>query len=379
MNFIKNTVRVCHITSVHPATDVRIFIKECRSLAEVGYSVSLIAPGAKCEKKDRVRIIGISATKGGRFFRMTVTVWRVFQAALKENAHVYHFHDPELIPVGLLLRILSKKVIYDVHEDYRLNIQSRYWLPLWMRKPVSWLFELFENFSARYFSCIVSATPAIAKKFRSINENTVIIQNFPRLDELSTIKNEVTWEERLDTVIYIGGIDISLGIKEIVEAIELVQRKLNTQLILAGKFSPESLIKEIQNLPGWKNVEYRGFLSHKEVIKLLKKVKAGLAVLRPEPRYLVSYATKLFEYMSLEIPVIASDFPLWRKIVEGAGCGLLVDPLDPQAIAVAIVHILKHPEEAEKMGKRGRKAVEDMYNWSNEEKKLLWLYKNLLK
>lgn len=379
MNFTENPIHVCHLTSVHPADDIRIFIKECRTLAKAGYNVSLIAPGTKCENKEGVRIVGISPSKGGRFFRMTVTVGRVFQAALKENAHVYHFHDPELIPVGLLLRILSKKVIYDVHEDYPLNIQSRYWLPLWMRKPVSWLFELFENFSARYFSCIVSATPAIAKKFRSINENTVIIQNFPRLDELSTIKNEVTWEERLDTVIYIGGIDISLGIKEIVEAIELVQRKLNTQLILAGKFSPESLIKEIQNLPGWKNVEYRGFLSHKEVIKLLKKVKAGLAVLRPEPRYLVSYATKLFEYMSLEIPVIASDFPLWRKIVEGAGCGLLVDPLDPQAIAVAIVHILKHPEEAEKMGKRGRKAVEDMYNWSNEEKKLLWLYKNLLK
>ncbi len=379
MNFTENPIHVCHLTSVHPADDIRIFIKECRTLAKAGYNVSLIAPGTKCENKEGVRIVGISPSKGGRFFRMTVTVGRVFQAALKENAHVYHFHDPELIPVGLLLRILSKKVIYDVHEDYPLNIQSRYWLPLWMRKPVSWLFELFENFSARYFSCIVSATPAIAKKFRSINENTVIIQNFPRLDELSTIKNEVTWEERLDTVIYIGGIDISLGIKEIVEAIELVQRKLNTQLILAGKFSPESLIKEIQNLPGWKNVEYRGFLSHKEVIKLLKKVKAGLAVLRPEPRYLVSYATKLFEYMSLEIPVIASDFPLWRKIVEGAGCGLLVDPLDPQAIAVAIVHILKHPEEAAKMGKRGRKAVEDMYNWSNEEKKLLWLYKNLLK
>lgn len=378
MKFTKNPFHVCHITSVHPATDARIFIKECRSLAEAGYNVSLIAPGAKCEKRAGIRIVGIFPSKRGRFFRMTVTARRVMQSALKENAHAYHFHDPELIPVGLLLRILGKKVIYDVHEDYPLDIQSRYWVPLWVRKPVSWFLKLFENFSARYFNYIAAATPAIAKKFRSINENTVIIQNFPRLDELSTTENEIPWEERLDGVIYIGGIDISLGIKEIVEAIELVQRKLNTQLILAGKFSPESLIKEIQGLPGWKNVEYRGFLSRKEVIKLLNQVKAGLVVRHPEPHYLVSYATKLFEYMSVGIPVIASDFPLWREIVGRAGCGLLVNPLNPQDIADSIVYLLDHTEEAEKMGKRGRKAVEETYNWSIEEKKLLRLYKDLL-
>ena len=378
MNFTKNPIHVCHITSVHPATDARIFIKECRSLAEAGYNVSLIVPGTKREKKDGVRIIGISPSKRGRFFRMTVTVGRVFQAALKENANIYHFHDPELIPVGLLFRILGKKVIYDVHEDYPLDIRSRYWLPLWMQKPVAWLLEFFENFSARYFNCIVSATPTITKKFKSINNNNVTIQNFPRLDEFSTRENEVLWEDRLNAVIYIGGIDISLGIKEIVKAIELVQRKLNTKLILAGNFSPKSLKKEIQNLPGWKKVEYRGFLSRKEVADLLRQVKAGLVVRHPEPHYLVSYATKLFEYMSVGIPVIASDFPLWREIVGRAGCGLLVNPLNPQDIADSIVYLLDHTEEAEKMGKRGRKAVEETYNWSIEEKKLLRLYKYLL-
>jgi len=367
------------MTSVHPVTDIRIFAKQCQSLAEAGYAVSLIVPKAKCEKKDRVKIIGISSPKRGRLFRMTVTVWKVFQAALKENAHAYHFHDPELIPVGLLLRILGKKVIYDVHEDYPLDIQSRYWLPLWMRIPVSCLLKQFENFSARFFNYIVSATPAIAERFELINTNTVIVHNFSKFDELASTEKKIPWRKRLDAVIYIGGIDVSLGIKEMVEAIDLVQKKLFAQLILAGEFSPKSLKKEIQNLPGWKNVEYRGFLSRNKLADLLNQIKAGLVLRHPVPHYLASYPTKLFEYMSAGIPVIAADFPMWRKIVVNAGCGLLVDPLDPQAIADSIVYILEHPEEAEEMGKNGRKAVEEKYNWSREEKKLLGLYMDLLK
>lgn len=374
----KNQIHICHITSVHSATDVRIFTKECRSLAEAGYNVSLISPGANYENKDGVRIIGTFSSKGGRLFRMTVTVRRVFQAALEENAHVYHFHDPELIPFGLFLRILGKKVIYDVHEDYPLDIQSRYWLPFWMKSLTSWFFKRFENFSARYFNCVVSATPAIAKRFKQINDNTVTVQNFPRLNELSTPGKEIIWQDRSDAVIFAGGFDISRGIKETVEAIKLVQKKLKVQLILAGRFSPKSLQNDIQKLPGWKHVEYRGFVSRKKLAELLRVVKAGLDFRHPESQYQVAYPIKIFEYMSVGIPVIISNFPLWQKIVDSAGCGLLVNPLDPQAIAESIIYILENPEEAEEMGKRGKKAIEEIYNWSNEEIKLLEAYKDLL-
>ena len=379
MNSSKKAIHICHMTSVHPVTDIRIFAKQCLSLAKAGYTVSLIAPGTKIKQKNGVKIIGISSPKRGRLFRMTVTVWRVFREALKEHALTYHFHDPELIPAGLLLRILGKKVIYDVHEDYPLNIKSRYWLPLWTRKTVAWIFEHFENFFARYFNCIVSATPAIAKKFESINKNTAVVQNFPQLDELSASEKENSWQDRLNAVTYVGAIDYSRGIREIVEAIGLVKKKHNARLILAGDFSPESIKNEIKTLPGWKNVEYKGFLYRDKLTELLRVVKAGLVLLHPEPEFQVSYATKLFEYMSASIPVIASDFPLWKDILLQAGCGLLVDPLDPQAIADSIVYILEHPEEAEEMGKKGRKAVEEKYNWSREEEKLLRLYMDLIK
>jgi glycosyltransferase involved in cell wall biosynthesis len=82
----------------------------------------------------------------------------------------------------------------------------------------------------------------------------------------------------------------------------------------------------------------------------------------------------MFEYMAAGVPVIASHFPLWRQIVEGNACGICVDPLDPQAIAGAIDYLATHPEDAERMGRNGQRAVAAKYNWNIEEQKLLDFY-----
>lgn len=112
---------------------------------------------------------------------------------------------------------------------------------------------------------------------------------------------------------------------------------------------------------------------------LLGHARIGLVLLHPTPNYYDALPVKLFEYMSAGVPVIASDFPLWRKIIEGAGCGLVADPLDPHAIASAIEWLLTHPDEAEAMGKRGQEAVRKLYNWEHEAKALINFYERLLK
>jgi len=138
------------------------------------------------------------------------------------------------------------------------------------------------------------------------------------------------------------------------------------------------LYDEICVMPGWGRVEFLGWQSREQVAALLGRVRAGLVLLHPTLNYYDALPVKLFEYMSAGVPVIASDFPLWRKIVERAGCGLVADPLDPHAIASAIEWLLTHPDEAEAMGKRGQEAVHKLYNWEIESKKLRVFYEKIL-
>jgi hypothetical protein len=110
----------------------------------------------------------------------------------------------------------------------------------------------------------------------------------------------------------------------------------------------------------------------------LQKAYAGLVILHPEPNYVASQPVKLYEYMCAGLPVIASDFPLWREIVKNAGCGLLVNPKDPREISEAMKYLLTHPQEAEEMGRRGFEAIVERYNWAKEEETLLRFYSKLL-
>lgn len=371
---MKKTVKVVHLTTVHPHYDVRIFHKQAKSLAQAGYDVTLIAQHDKNEVIDGVRIIALPRPRN-RFVRIFGLAWRVFWLALRERADIYHFHDPELICVGILLRIQRKRVLYDVHEDVPRQILSKHWIPLRLRRPVSEVAGLAEKVAAWALNGIVAATPAIAARFPA--RKTVNVQNFPILGELA-VSQPIPYDRRPPDLAYVGGIADIRGAKEMIQAMELLPGNLNARLFMAGSFSPPALEQELRSLPDWSQVEFLGWQSRSQVADLLGRVRAGLVVLRPVINYIDSYPVKLFEYMSAGIPIVASDFPLWREIVTGNGCGLVVNPLDPQAIAGAVLWLLRHPEEAEAMGKRGQQAVWERYNWAVEAKKLLAFYEKVL-
>src|ERR1700704_4285949 len=369
-------LKIVHLTSVHTAFDARVFHKECKSLARSGKHVVLIAPHQRDEVVDSVEVKGIQPS-GGRLVRMTRTVWSLYREALRQNGDVYHFHDPELIPLGLLLAARGKRVVYDIHEDAPADILHKDYIPRPLRRPLTWSVRKLEEAACRRFSGLIAATPTIAKRFYSINPNTVVVHNFPMLDEIAPTV-DLPWNERPPAVAYIGSISERRGIREILQALALLSPDKPAQMMLAGPFSLEELRTELMRLPGWARVKYLRVLDRPSVANLLARVRMGLLVLQPEPNFWNAMPIKLFEYMAAGIPVIASDFPLWRHIIGEAGCGLLVDPQDPQAITRAMEYLLSHDAEAQDMGRRGRQAACELYNWNSEERVLLKFYSELL-
>jgi glycosyltransferase involved in cell wall biosynthesis len=365
--------RVVHLTSAHPADDVRIFLKECRTLAAAGYDVRLIAPGAQAAVKDGVQIVPVPASKG-RLARFTTTLAAVFFSALRQRAAVYHFHDPELMVVGIALKLCGKRVVYDVHESYREATKDKEWIPA----PLRWLLAkgtgLFEDCAAMTFDAIVSATPHIAGMFP--RRMTFTVCNYPFLSELSAASHRPMADRDPDFA-YIGTITRARGILEIIEAVGITRRQ-DIRLHVAGAPPDEQLGSELAGIAGWSRTVSHGWLSRAQVAELCRNVRGGLVILRPLPRYMDALPIKLFEYMSAGLPVIASDFLLWRSIVDGAKCGLLVDPLSPADIARALDWIAENPDEAAEMGRRGRQAVVEVYNWEQEAAKLLACYAKLL-
>jgi glycosyltransferase involved in cell wall biosynthesis len=368
------SIKITHLTSAHPRFDTRIFIKMCSSLArKENYEVNLIVADNKGDEvKNGINIFDVGK-KAGRVNRIFKTTQKVYQKAIELDSDIYHLHDPELIPIGLKLKKIGKKVIFDAHEDVALQILSKSYMNIVLRSILSKSFLVFEKFAFKKFDYIVTATPHIRDKFLKINAHCMDINNYPKLEEfdLDAIK-----EKKENAVCYIGSIAAIRGIKEIVRAMEHVG---DVKLLLAGDFREKDVEAEVRSYKGWNKIEELGFLDRIGVANVMSRSLAGLVTLHPIINYQDALPVKMFEYMAAGLPVIASNIKLWQKIINDAKCGICVDPLDPKAIAQAIEYIVKNQAVAKDMGQSGKKAVLEKYNWSIEEAKLFSVYEELIK
>ncbi|MBS0457775.1 MAG: glycosyltransferase family 4 protein [Proteobacteria bacterium] len=367
-------MKVVHVSSVHGRYDTRIFLKECRWLAAGGHEVTfIVADGNGDEVRDGVRIldVGQSRNRGERFLG---AVNRAANAGIRLRADIYHLHDPELLRIASKLRRLvdNARIIFDAHEDFPRQVLSKDWIPSMLRRPVAAVAELIENRVARKLTGVVAATPHIASRFGSVCSRVVNVNNFPMLEELVSVEPIRT---RRSYICYVGGITRIRGIVPLIDALPLVP---NVRLVLCGEFSGDGLEDEVRAAPGWSQVDYRGHVSRAGVRQVLGECMAGIVTFLPEPNHIDAQPNKMFEYMSAELPVIASDFSLWRRLVDEAGAGICVNPQSPAAIAGAIQMLLDDPAEIERMGKAGRRAVLEHYNWPNEAAKLLRFYEDMM-
>jgi glycosyltransferase involved in cell wall biosynthesis len=360
-----------HLTSVHTIHDPRIFHKQCKSLAALGHDVALIACHDRAEVVDGVRIVPIDRPRG-RLDRMVRVGGRVYRAAAGARADVYHFHDPELLWVGVLLKLRGFRVIYDVHEDVPKQVMSKPWIPRWARPLVAKAVWFVEQLAARIVDGIVAATPSIAQKFPAAK--TVVVQNFPESRFAETDGSRPA-AERTDAFVYTGGLMEVQGVREMAEAFALLPEGMTGTV--AGTFHPPALEQEITRLPGWRRVRFLGQVPRADVLRAMDDACAGLVLNHPTLNYVDAYSTKMFEYMARGLPVVCSNFPLWAQIVGAADCGIAVDPRDPRAIADAIRALNEDDELARRLGENGRRAVGERYNWEAELDKLESLYRTV--
>ncbi|RME46148.1 MAG: glycosyltransferase [Chloroflexi bacterium] len=367
--------KVVHITSAHPATDTRIFYKECSTLAKHGYEVVLVAAGAENRIDQGVRISGVPKMRG-RVGRMTATARRVVGAAVSEHADLYHFHDPELLPWVFWLHHRGEKVVFDMHENMPLAIMSKPYLNGAARYMIRFLYSLLERGFLRDIP-VIFAENSYSRYYPYVQRSEVVL-NLPEVEELLQIPGEK--KERF-TLGYMGRVAIQRGSMAMLQVVQRLQRRgLRVAFDCVGPVEKKHLseLQRFAERAGVQHVTLHGYRSPVEGWKIMARCHAGLALLQDVPNYRDSYPTKLFEYMALGLPVITSNFPLYRDIVEQRGCGLCVPPDDIDAIAEAIVWLYEHPAEAESMGERGRAAAREEFNWQTEAAKLLAFYARIL-
>jgi glycosyltransferase involved in cell wall biosynthesis len=374
----RHRAKVCILTSVHRPFDGRVFHKEAKSLARAGYEVVLIARHDKEETVAAVRVVPLPEPKN-RLHRMTKVLWRLYRLAVRENADVYHFHDPELMLVGLLLKRRGKKVIWDVHEHYPNSILDKYYIARPLRWLVSRSFDLFERLVVRFFDYVIYTTPFVGARYETMKVRSGRIENYP-LVELS----ESYAKEPREKIIYLGGMTRIRGLLEVVEAFALVnQRHPHWELCLVGSCNPASFESELKDriaaLGVAAQVTFVPWVPYEEKERLSAQAAMGVITYLPYANNVSCLPNKLFDYMLVGLPVIASNFPLYREVVEPSHCGLIVDPSRPEEIARAMEYLIEHPQEARQMGENGRRAVREQYNWEKESEKLLQIYATVLK
>jgi glycosyltransferase involved in cell wall biosynthesis len=366
-------MRVTHISVVHRPWDTRIFHKECRAMAAAGHETHLVVGGARDGARvDGVHLHSISLDSGRPKARhQWLRVPRATRVALRLRPSVYHLHDPHLIPLGLLLKALGQPVVYDRHEDYPAHARSKLAGHPLRAALKATLWTALERLARARLDAFVCASEDLAAPFPA--ERTAVVANWPLRGAFP--QEPPPQAGRDNTLIYTGSFTEIRSFWEVVRALELLPGDLDCRLELVGGFRPAGLVEHARRSPAWHRIDVVPWRPHPVLIARLLRARAGLILLHPLPNHGDPVrSNKLFEYMAAGVPVIASDLPRWRELVERVGCGLVVDPRDPEAIAAAIERLWGDPEEAAAMGRRGRAAFEAEFNWDAEAQRLLALY-----
>ncbi|MBS0525198.1 MAG: glycosyltransferase [Proteobacteria bacterium] len=349
-----------------------------RAAASAGYRTSVVSSWLldPTKQPDPAIELVMFVRPRSRARRFTTAQWHILQACRKTNAQVFHLHDPDLISIGLILKLLGKRVVYDVHEDYRMKARTKSWLPKWARPLATLYVIVLEWLAATFFDGFTTASEYIARYFPA--RRTRVVRNLPNLEHFAAAE-PLPFNSRPNMVGTFGMVDAARCHEEILAALQ--DRRLEgVEFRVAGPVRPDlersNFVRRLEAAGG----KYLGFMRYGAMLEELRACRICFALYRPLPDYrVVDVSGKMLDAMALEVPVVVgSGIPALRRLVERVGCGVVVDEGRPEAIADAMYELLKEPERAAEMGRRGRKAVVEELNWQNEMRKLQELYGQIL-
>lgn len=369
--FFSSNSKNCH--------EVLIY-RQSKSLRDAGYETTFYMTDPVDDSDENGPIIKtFGKNNRGYLYRIFILPWKVYKILKSENADVYQTSALEFLCVCFLLKKKGKKVFFHLRESHPYTFSSKVHCNQLVSKIIVATMKYFMKFVFnRIDGVFVVAQDQIDYLKKWPINNYYLLGNFPEINE----DFDLTFSDYLkrdNTIIYFGSIYKISRQEVFFEALSNVPQ---ASYLLAGKFYGNEYSEYLKSHYYWNKVEFINGFEKNELPKLLSRsivsnVLRDFSKIKACPNGSLGII-KIFESMEAGIPIICSDVPVYRKMMEEYKCGILVDPNDAKQIEDAIKFLLENKEEAWKMGQEGRRAVLEKYSWNAVSKDYVGIISGLV-
>lgn len=333
---------------------------------------------AKDEVKEYVKIVSTGIDNSNRFKRMFLSRRKLSVMAIGIDADIYQIHDPELLPLGLRLLMRGKYVVYDSHEDFPNQILEKDWIPGLFRKLLSRLVRAYFKRNLKKFSAILAVTPHIVKSLSIASDKVYLVTNYPLIENDFHEFSSDEYSKRESKLCYSGTVYRTSLQENLLEALSDLK---SVCYLIVGTID-ENYLNELNKHKAWDRVEFLKRVPREELIGIYQETTVGIGIFDYSPNLGYKKGSlginKNFEYMHAALPIISTDFEIWKEIIDKYKCGIYVNPHNVDEIRNAISFMSSNKEDAYRMGQNGRRAVMEEYNWQTQEKVYLGVIRNVL-
>ena len=300
---------------------------------------------------------------------------RILKTGVVGGARVIHFHDPELIWIGLVLKIFRKKVVYDVHEDLQAVAQIRSWIPQSLKKAIGFLAHSVELIGQWLFDGLILAEDSYMNNF-SRHNRIIVVRNFVRVST-QPLKIDLT----SNNVFYAGSVTIARGVGDLLKALALLQREgKKIGAVIAGNMpvsESKAINQLISALPNPETVHLTGYTDFDDLPSLALRCRIATVPLRPARNYERSIPTKILDYMNWGMPFVYSKLELTDELFGDQCGGVAYAPGDVDELARAINLVMADSSHYSRLRRQAREKVVT-FCWEIEEAALLGFFQDIL-